>query len=51
MMSEDKREEFRYPFWQQPNNQNYLNIVKSPLCFNMIIEEIENFVQMAHSGH
>lgn len=51
MISEDKREEFRYPFWQQPNNASYLTVIKTPLCFNMIKQEIDEFVSMPHSGH
>jgi hypothetical protein len=51
MISEDKREEFRFPFWQQPNNSSYLTIIKTPLCFNMIKQEIDDFISVPLSGH
>lgn len=33
MINEDKRKEFFYPFWEAPNNQAYLTIIKNPICF------------------
>ena len=51
MMSEDKREEFKDRFWLQANNQIYLSIIKNPLCFNMIKQDIDDFISGPLPGH
>jgi len=49
MMLEDKSEEFKDKFWEQANNYNYKKVIKSPICFGMIKEEITNFIE-SNSG-
>lgn len=38
MINEDKREDFLKPFWH--SMPNYLSIVKNPICFSMIKNEL-----------
>jgi hypothetical protein len=43
MISEDKKNEFLAPFWLQPNNAQYLTIIKDPICFQNVKDELNAF--------
>ena len=51
MIAEDKRKEFFDPFWELPTNAGYLYIIKDPLCFKMIKDEIEEYIVYPNSDH
>lgn len=40
MINEDKRKDFVEPFWEKIHNSEYLNIIKRPICFNTIKQDI-----------
>lgn len=40
MINEDKRKEFIDPFWEKIQNTEYLNIIKRPICFSIIKQDI-----------
>jgi hypothetical protein len=40
MINEDKRKDFVDPFWEKMANTEYLNIIKRPICFDMIRHDI-----------
>jgi len=40
MILEDKKNEFLHPFWQHPPNQVYLQMIKEPICFQFIKDQI-----------
>jgi hypothetical protein len=43
MISEDKKNEFLYPFWVNPPNQAYLQMIKDPICFQTIKDQLRAF--------
>lgn len=43
MINEDKRQEFFYPFWESANNSEYLKIIKNPVCFQIIKNELQAY--------
>jgi hypothetical protein len=40
MINEDKRKDFIEPFWEKIQNSEYLNIIKKPICFATIKQDI-----------